>query len=76
MAQKQRISIFASGNGSNAEEIIRYFKQHPAIEVALLLSNNPNAFALERAKSLNVPTKIFDKTKSHIKLLQSLHFCL
>ena len=37
-----RLAIFASGSGSNAEEIIRYFKNHENIDVSLLLSNNPD----------------------------------
>ncbi len=61
MATKHRLAIFASGNGSNAEKIIEYFKGHPSIEVVMLLSNNPSAFALERAKKLKVKTRVFDK---------------
>jgi len=45
-----RIAIFASGNGTNAEEIFKHFQHHVSIEVVLLLSNNPQAYALERAK--------------------------
>lgn len=59
--KKFRIAIFASGSGSNAEEIIKYFSNHSDISVDLLLSNNPDAFALERAKRLNVPSKIFNR---------------
>ena len=40
---------------------MKYFQHHPSISVALLLSNNPNAFALERAKRFNVATRVFDK---------------
>jgi phosphoribosylglycinamide formyltransferase 1 len=58
---KKRIAIFASGSGSNAEEIIRYFSAHPQIEVALLLSNNANAFALERARKHSIPVMIFTR---------------
>lgn len=61
--KKFRIAIFASGSGSNAEEIIKYFSNHPDIGVDLLLSNNPDAFALERAKRLNVPSKIFNRQR-------------
>jgi len=60
-AIKKRIAIFASGGGTNAEEILLYFNHHPAIEVALLLSNNPSAFALTRAAKYNVPTRTFTK---------------
>ena len=60
-SKKFSIAIFASGNGSNAEEIIRYFKNHPSIAVSLLLSNNPNAFVLERSKRLGVPMFTFSR---------------
>lgn len=56
-----RLAIFASGSGSNAEEIIRYFKNHPDIKVSLLLSNNPDAYALKRAAGHGIATKIFDR---------------
>ncbi len=61
MSSPFRIAIFASGNGSNAEAIMDHFKHHAQIEVVILLSNNQNAFALERAKKFKVPTKVFDK---------------
>ena len=63
MNSKQRIAIFASGNGSNAEEIIKYFRSHSSIEVALLLSNNADAGALQRAANFNIPTKVFTKSQ-------------
>ena len=56
-----RIAIFASGSGSNAEEIIRYFKDSSAVQVVLLLSNNPEAFALKRAENNGIPTRVFDR---------------
>lgn len=58
---RSRIAIFASGNGSNAEEIIRYFSKHPSVEIALLLSNNPQAYALTRAANHSIPTRTFDR---------------
>jgi phosphoribosylglycinamide formyltransferase-1 len=57
-----RIAIFASGNGSNAEAIIHHFKDHPGIEVCLVLSNNAEAYALVRAESHGITTKTFDRT--------------
>ncbi|MDX1904845.1 MAG: phosphoribosylglycinamide formyltransferase [Thermonemataceae bacterium] len=57
----QNIALFASGSGSNAENIIRFFHQHNSIKVSCLLSNNPKAYALERAKNLNIRTYLFDK---------------
>jgi len=61
MNKKIRLAIFASGSGTNAEAIMNYFQHHPVIQVVILLSNNPEAFALERAKKFNVPSKVFDK---------------
>jgi phosphoribosylglycinamide formyltransferase-1 len=58
---KSRIAIFASGSGTNAEEIFKRFQQHATIQVVTLLSNNAQAFALERAKKYGVPTLIFDR---------------
>jgi phosphoribosylglycinamide formyltransferase-1 len=58
---KFRVAIFASGNGSNAEAIANYFKNHPNISVDLILTNNPKAFVIERALNLNIDFKIFTK---------------
>ena len=55
------LAIFASGNGSNAEAIIRHFKDHTSIHVSLILTNNPNAFVLERAKQHNIEARIFNR---------------
>lgn len=56
-----KIAIFASGSGSNAENIIQYFREKANISVALVLTNNPNAFVLERAKKHEVPTVVFSR---------------
>jgi phosphoribosylglycinamide formyltransferase 1 len=56
-----RIAIFASGSGTNAEEIMKYFQHNPSVKVVLLLSNNPEAYALERAKKFNVPSRVFNR---------------
>jgi phosphoribosylglycinamide formyltransferase-1 len=61
MTSKSRIAIFASGSGTNAEEIFKYFQNHPFIEIVLLLSNNSEAYALQRAKKYGVATKTFSK---------------
>lgn len=57
----KKIIIFASGSGSNAEQIITYFKDNKNVEVGLILSNNPKAGVLERAKKLQVPSIVFDR---------------
>ncbi|MCX7638137.1 MAG: phosphoribosylglycinamide formyltransferase [Cyclobacteriaceae bacterium] len=58
---KWRIAIFASGSGTNAEAIMKHFRSHPQIAVAALLSNKADAYALERARKLNVPTMVFNR---------------
>lgn len=57
----KRIAIFASGSGTNAENIVSYFKNSSTINVVLILTNNPSAKVLERAQKLNIPSKIFNK---------------
>ena len=56
-----RIAIFASGSGSNAENIIRYFSDNESVKVVLVLSNNSRSGVLIRAKLYNIPTFIFTK---------------
>jgi phosphoribosylglycinamide formyltransferase-1 len=58
---QSRIAVFASGNGTNAEEIFKYFTNHDSVRVVLLLTNNPTAFAITRAQRHGIPFKIFDK---------------
>jgi phosphoribosylglycinamide formyltransferase-1 len=55
------ISIFASGSGTNAENLIAYFKKHPSIRVGLVLTNNPTAGVIDRARLAGVPVKIFNR---------------
>jgi phosphoribosylglycinamide formyltransferase 1 len=55
------IAIFASGSGTNAENIIQYFEHHPYIRIKCVLSNKKDAYVLERAKKYAINTKIFDK---------------
>jgi len=56
------LAIFASGSGTNAQNIAGYFAGHPDISVSLILSNKPDAYVLERAKQLGIPTHVFDRT--------------
>lgn len=57
-----RIALFASGSGTNAQKIAEYFQDHPQIEVALILSNNPQAGVLARAKNLGLPSQVFKRS--------------
>jgi len=56
-----RIAIFASGSGSNAENIINYFGGNDKINVGCIISNKKDAFVFERAKRLNIPAVFFSK---------------
>jgi phosphoribosylglycinamide formyltransferase-1 len=56
------LAIFASGAGSNAENLIRYFENHVHIRICLVLSNCADAPVLKRAKKLGVATCVFNKT--------------
>jgi phosphoribosylglycinamide formyltransferase 1 len=56
---KQRVAIFASGTGSNAINLIRFFKDHESIEIAFVLSNNEDAPVLKSAKELGVPVMYY-----------------
>ncbi len=53
------IAIFASGSGSNAENIISYFDNHKITSHFVIYSDNPNAFVLERAKRFGVKSVLF-----------------
>lgn len=55
------IAIFVSGSGSNCENIIRYFAHNDHIQVSLVISNKADAYALQRAKNLNVPAVVLSK---------------
>ncbi len=58
---KKKLAILASGNGTNAENLMRYFQESEKVEVSLVLSNNCKAFVLERAKYHYVQTVVFTK---------------
>jgi phosphoribosylglycinamide formyltransferase-1 len=55
------IVIFASGSGSNAENIVKYFRNSPRDRVVALFCNRPGALVLERARRLAIPTVLFNK---------------
>lgn len=57
------IAIFVSGNGTNCENIIKYFEHNPDINVNLVISNRADAFALKRAEKYGVPCKVLSKNE-------------
>ncbi len=57
----KKILLFASGTGSNVENIIQHFKNHHDIIVVGVYTNNPNAKVLDKAKNYNISTLIFNR---------------
>jgi phosphoribosylglycinamide formyltransferase-1 len=55
------VVLFASGSGTNAENIALFFRDNPDMYVSYILSNRSNAGVLDRAKKLNIKTMVFDR---------------
>lgn len=62
MKDLKNIVLFASGSGSNVENIYNYFSKTKSANVTHLFCNKPDAFVLERAKKLNIPSTVFSKS--------------
>lgn len=56
-----RIALFASGSGSNVENIIRFFKDDTDFVFPVIISNKADAYVHERAKNCGVPSVTFTK---------------
>ena len=74
---KKRIAIFASGSGSNAQKIMEHFKRNADAEVVLILTNNPQAYVLQRADNFEIPSHIFTRNEFYqtddvIRILKNL----
>jgi phosphoribosylglycinamide formyltransferase-1 len=54
-------AIFASGSGTNAQNIIEYFKTKGTASVSCVLSNKKDAYVLKRAQNYNIPVRIFER---------------
>ena len=59
----KKLAIFASGSGSNAENICNYFAESSDIKVVLICTNREDAFIVKRANKLNIPVYIFSKSE-------------
>ena len=57
------IVVFASGSGTNAENIIRYYQGGDKARVSAVFCNNPEAGVIEKAENLNVPVVLFNKAQ-------------
>ena len=64
----KKIVVFASGSGTNAENIIKYFSKSEIGSVAAVFTNNQSAQVIERAKNHEVPVIIFSK----VELIESI----
>jgi len=63
----KNIVLFASGSGSNVENIARYFKSNPDIGILAVLSNKRDAKVLERCNTLNISALYFNKSSFYKK---------
>lgn len=68
----KRIAIFASGNGSNAENICSYFKTFEDIQVSVILTNNSESGVVDRCRKLDIPLISFSKNELELKILLKL----
>ena len=57
----KQIAIFASGSGSNAQNISEYFADKDDANIALILTNSKEAYVIHRAKQLNIPVVVFNR---------------
>lgn len=62
----RNIAIFASGSGTNAENIIKYFSNHKSAQVSVVLSNKRQAMVLKRAEALNIRTLFFEHKEFYV----------
>ncbi|SEA82462.1 formyltetrahydrofolate-dependent phosphoribosylglycinamide formyltransferase [Flavobacterium gillisiae] len=70
----KKIVVFASGSGTNAENIIKYFALSGIGSVVAVFTNNPSAKVIERAKNNEIPTEVFSKEELiESKVLQKLN---
>lgn len=59
----KKIAILASGSGSNAENIAKYFSGSDYAEVSFIIANNPEAYVIERAKRLGIECAVVTKAQ-------------
>lgn len=62
-SSRLRIAIFASGAGSNARQLIRYFEQHPLAQVQLVVCNKPGAGVLDIAAAAGIATLMVERER-------------
>lgn len=63
MKKQTNIAVFASGNGSNAENLARHFQEHALAKISLLITNKPDAGVICRMKRLGIPVFVFSNSE-------------
>lgn len=63
MMKKVNVAVFVSGGGTNCENLITYFKDSEQVNIALVISNKADAYALVRAERHGVPTAVVPKVE-------------
>lgn len=59
---KLNIALFASGSGTNVENIYNYFASSDKVNIACVLCNKPDAYVLERASRLGLDFLLFNRS--------------
>jgi len=60
--KKKKIAIFASGNGTNAAQLIKYFKNNEHIQIALIITNSSKANVISLAEENDIPFSVVNKS--------------
>ena len=61
--EKVNVAVFVSGGGTNCENLIRYFQHSEIVNIALVVSNKADAYALVRAERFDIPTTVVPKAE-------------
>ncbi len=64
--EKVNVAVFVSGGGTNCENLIRYFQHSETVNIALVVSNKADAYALVRAERFDIPTTVVPLSLIHI----------
>ncbi|MCH3924765.1 MAG: phosphoribosylglycinamide formyltransferase [Bacteroidales bacterium] len=57
----KKLALFASGNGTNVQQISEYFANNNDVKVSCVVVNKKNCYVIERAKNLNIPCYYFNR---------------
>jgi len=60
--KKKKVAVFASGNGTNALQLIKHFKNHSHIQIGLIVTNHSKAGVIKIAEENNIPFAVINKS--------------